>query len=525
MNKKLTLKNPLLIIWMITFLVITATLSWKKSNYFRMSPIFLQNTTGCDTNYNYINNVYQNLTNFFGSQTNLGISSVTTDEAMVPTRGTDWDDNGVWRTLHNHKFDQNNGIISENFASLLQSLRNISVVLNNRNKLASNQYYEALFLKNLIMFEFLDYWGQVPNFPACISASSMPTMLSSSQATDSLLLNLSTIIIPNLPLQRGIDIASKDAARALYMKVLINKPVYKSADRFNFVFDTADLNEVINQANLISASNLYSYNDNYFDNFSPTNFQSINNSELVFSLYHNTPFVATRWANTLHYNQDRLGGWNGFTTLSDFYDLFEPSDLRREQNYPNFTNLTGTKMGFLYGQQYRANGTQINDRYGKPLFYTRYAKDLDFGSERERAGIRVLKYVPYNLNGDFQTFNDPNHFVVFRYSDILLMKAEAILRDNNSNNDTMALQIVNDLRTNPSRNASALSKLTLDELLAERGRELYWENWRRNDLVRFKKFLDPRWEKNYISPLKALLMPIPINQLALNPNFIQNPGY
>ncbi len=525
MNKVLIFKNPFILFWITLFLIITSALSWKKSNYFIMSPILVQNTVGCDTNFNYTYGVYQNLANFFGSQSNLGISSVTTDEAMVPTRGSDWDDNGVWRTLHNHTFDQNNYVIDDNFSNLLQSLKSISTVLNNRSKISANQYYEALFLKSLIMFEFLDYWGKVPNFPTCITATTLPSLLSSSQATDSILFNLTTILIPNLPLIRGIDVVSKDAARALYMKLLLNKAVYKSTDRLNFSFDTNDLNEVVNQANLITAYNLYSFNTNYFNNFSPSNFKNGNNSELIFSIFHNTSFVATRWANTLHYNQDKLSGWNGFTTLSDFYDLFEPADLRREQSYPGFTNISGAKMGFLYGLQKKADGSQILDRYGKPLSYTRYAKELDFGSEMERAGIRVLKYVPNYINGSYLSFSDSNHFVVFRYSDILLMKAEALLRDGNNANDTLALQIVNTLRTNSSRNASTLTQLSLNDLLAERGRELYWENWRRNDLIRFKKFLEPRWEKNYTSNYRALLLPIPIRQLATNPNFIQNPGY
>ena len=59
----------------------------------------------------------------------------------------------------------------------------------------------------------------------------------------------------------------------------------------------------------------------------------------------------------------------------------------------------------------------------------------------------------------------------------------------------------------------------------ERGRELWWEGWRRQDMIRFKKFLSPFQEKDYVSDPKYLIFPIPDDQLAVNPNLKQNPGY
>jgi hypothetical protein len=76
------------------------------------------------------------------------------------------------------------------------------------------------------------------------------------------------------------------------------------------------------------------------------------------------------------------------------------------------------------------------------------------------------------------------------------------------------------------RGASALTTLTLQGLLDERGREMYWEGWRRNDQVRFGTFL------NGVGPTRPnksgnerLIFPIPNQQLAVNPNLTQNPGY
>jgi hypothetical protein len=110
------------------------------------------------------------------------------------------------------------------------------------------------------------------------------------------------------------------------------------------------------------------------------------------------------------------------------------------------------------------------------------------------------------------------------------MKAEAILRGGTPTTagsyGNNALSIVNAIRTDPSRNATALSSINLDILLDQRGRELWWENWRRQDMIRFGKFLLPFQEKNDPSDPKYLLFPIPYEQLAVNPeNLVQNPDY
>jgi hypothetical protein len=85
--------------------------------------------------------------------------------------------------------------------------------------------------------------------------------------------------------------------------------------------------------------------------------------------------------------------------------------------------------------------------------------------------------------------------------------------------------LVNYIRTLTSRNASALGAVTLDQLLDERARELYLESWRRQDMIRFGKYLAPFQEKNYTSDNKYILFPIPNRFLAVDPNLVQNPGY
>lgn len=70
-----------------------------------------------------------------------------------------------------------------------------------------------------------------------------------------------------------------------------------------------------------------------------------------------------------------------------------------------------------------------------------------------------------------------------------------------------------------------LSLLKSNNLLEERARELYWEGWRRQDLIRFGKFLQPFQEKPEVSDPKYLVFAIPSQQIAVNPNLKQNEGF
>jgi hypothetical protein len=143
----------------------------------------------------------------------------------------------------------------------------------------------------------------------------------------------------------------------------------------------------------------------------------------------------------------------------------------------------------------------------------------------EVTGIRVVKYVP-----DYSYYGGPagNDLMIFRYADVILMVAEALYRTGETDD---ALDMVNDLRI--ARGAPALATMTLvnpanihapNTLLAERGRELYWEGFRRSDLIRFGVYLSD-WQYKQVNDPRNLVFPIPSQALAANPNLTQNPGY
>jgi hypothetical protein len=276
------------------------------------------------------------------------------------------------------------------------------------------------------------------------------------------------------------------------------------------------MNSVITYCDAIINSGKYALEANYFNNFTFDN--GTNSSELIFCTNNiagiQSNSMRSFWMSGLHYNQTP-SGWNGFTALADFYNSFDATDTRRGVELPDLKATYGLRAGLLFGQQYNKDGVALKDRQGNPLSFTMESPIIVSGALLEVSGVRFMKFIPPATNEDVPG----NKFGFFRYSDVLLMKAEALLRTSNAGG---ALTIVNDLRA--VRGAAALASIDETSLLAERGRELYVEGWRRNDLVRFGKFLEP-WSEKAASDPKYLLFPFPSAQIVANPSLKQNPGY
>jgi hypothetical protein len=149
-------------------------------------------------------------------------------------------------------------------------------------------------------------------------------------------------------------------------------------------------------------------------------------------------------------------------------------------------------------------------------------------------GYAVTKFknvTSTGAKGSDMTFVDTD-FAVFRLADIYLMYAEAVLRGG-SGSITKALQVVNEIRARAQAKALEQADLSLDFILDERARELYWEGTRRTDLIRFGKFSGGEylWEwkgnaaKGAATDSRFDLFPIPATDIGANPNLKQNTGY
>ena len=467
------------------------------------------------------------------------LQEVTTDALLVPTRGTDWGDNGLWRVLHTHDWSIEESTIIGPFNNWNANQLAASQILDSRSNPSGQNIGDASFLRAFSMWTILDFFGQIPFRDTALSSTSLPEVLTGQAAVDFILADIDQAIT-NLPDVTAGNVennmASKAAARFLKAKVLLNKHIYVGGSA-----EASDMAEVISLVDAIDAQG-YALEAGYFNIF-----RDSPDSETIWAL---ASGVGNRIFNGLHYNSTSLGGggWNGFSTLAEYYDLFEgdannnrldasdaPLDGQEERRGgvpPGGTTFSGADQttddggfeagsnvgnGFLIGQQYALDGTALEDRAGGPLAFSRDFVDGNGAdnliNNSEVTGIRVIKYAP--RYGEFRS-----HQAVFRYADAHLMKAEAQMR---SGGDPTAL--VNELRA--IRGVAPFGSVSEQQLLDERGRELFAEAWRRNDLIRFGQYTRDWLFKSddKVGDATRQLFPIPAAQLLANPNLVQNPGY
>jgi starch-binding outer membrane protein, SusD/RagB family len=221
-------------------------------------------------------------------------------------------------------------------------------------------------------------------------------------------------------------------------------------------------------------------------------------------------------------------------TLSGFYNAYftDPNDIRKDQwlvgtqYWPsgNPIKVNTTKKG--YDQFY--TGSDGNASYTYDLYIDSVIKlrqsvaSMDLGNDEIawNMGIRNIKFFP---DANSASRNQNNDAPLLRYSDVLLMKAEAILRGGTATNGQTALQLVNMVRSNRTT-SPAWSAVTLDDIYAERGREFAWECWRRNDMIRFGKYESAYGFKSN-ADIYRRIFPIPTRAMATNSKLVQNDGY
>lgn len=462
-----------------------------------------------------VTNLYNDTYGQMGDQANFfALQEVSTDETLVPTRGTDWGDNGIWRTLHAHTWSPSHQFILNTWNNLNQNVFRATEIIDPLSAATPAQEADARFLRAFSMFFILDMWGVQPFRNPTDGPDIDPSVMSASESFAMIKDDLN-FAITNLD-QRGPSAdnnrASKAAARFLMAKLELNAQRYTGS--------AGDMQAVIDLVDAIAADG-YALEDDYFGIF-----KEDVDTETIWFL--NTG-VGNRIWNGLHYNQNSPdnggGGWNGFSTLAEFYDSFEGDansnnvgDGQEERRgwVPDASTASadnfGIGYGMLVGQQYEEDGSILTDRTGNPLIFTKDMPGLNGNGEAN--GIRVIKYHPAD-GGSFRS-----HEIMFRYADAHLMKAEAMMRSGGS-----ATAMVNELRA--LRDATPLGNVGEAEMLAERGRELYVEFWRRNDMVRFGQFTSD-WEFKNPDAVGAdfrNLYPIPVNALLSNPNLVQNDGY
>lgn len=464
---------------------------------------------------------YSGLRDYAPTNSIYCINEVSTDEIIVPNRVHDWADNVVWRDLWKHTWGANNEQISGAWQVIYGGISRVNNIMQAVNTvdpkpvdIASIQA-ELKIVRAFYNFQALDLFGNAPifddnNITDLSKLGTKPRTEVFAYVEKELKDNIPALTNEVNPKTYGR--ATQYLAQAILAKLYLNAFVYTSIPRWRDCINACD--EILN-------SGKYELESNFFDNFKIDNELS---KETIFAI----PFdikagLDAFWLQgaTLHYNSDAtfglpVGGFNGFCSTAEYYSLFDVNDTRRKM--------------FLVGQQYI---NQISD--SAHLQYDRFHHPLIFDPvittfilqdpKTETAGARCAKW---EFNKETIWGNMSNDFAVFRLADIILMKSEAQFRNGDVN---AALTTINEkingvsIRSRTGLPDFSASEMNLEGLLKERARELSWEGWRRNDLIRFGHFTDARIPEKGVSQSFRTLYPIPEAELAKNPYLVQNPGY
>ena len=403
--------------------------------------------------------------NFVGNGSVFSLQENSTDESLVPTRGGDWDDNGVWRVIHDHTWNADHQQVLDNFNGLNSLNFDATQVLQPDFNATAGQAAEATFLRALALYYLLDLYDQFPVRQPGESLLNAPKVYKGADGAQ-FLIDEVTAALPNLSASNTASQANPDAAKLLLIKLYLNKGAY--GNRANPTFADADMQQVITLGNSIITSGKYSYMPNYFGNF---NYSNKSSTEAIFIVpsssgqINNNPCLQARWYMTFHYNeydgQAPNAGWNGFTTTSDFYNSFSLGGTtnyslndtiidtrigRRMTSDPTTTVNSGIRPGFLVGQQYDQNGVALKDRKGAGLIFDPVISPtmIENGANLEVTGIRVCKYAPdfSNPSGTYYSGNPGNSFMFFRYPEVVLSVAEAYMRPGANQNVAKGVALV-----------------------------------------------------------------------------------
>jgi len=421
---------------------------------------------------------------------------VTSDEMTCPTRGEHWDDGGKWRALHTHEWDNNTEAVNNMWSHFYTGTFHANTALDLLAGFEQNDDLKIVQAKLKIMRSFyywhlIDNYGDVPYLTTLVGAAEYPEKETRANIFNSIVEEVENSI--QYTSHGGLSTSvTKGMAYTLLAKLYLNAEVYSGTAQWAKAEQYCD--------SVISLG--YSLESNALGPFMTQNDVSMEN---IFTIpYDEDDFTGFNLhMRTLHYNNNltydmSVGPWNGFAVVEDHFNTYEDGDKRKE--------------GFLVGQQYDYQGAEIVDGTTQenlilsPTIPALNMQDEYTEVEKLMSGARVVKFEIAIGAKD----NLSNDFPLFRYADILLMKAEAQIRQG-KNGDEM----VNLVRNRAE--VGSLAGVTLDILLEERGREMFWEGHRRQDLIRFGKYGESWWEKGGSSSDRELF-PIPQWAIDANPN-------
>ena len=446
------------------------------------------------------------------------VSEVTSDEIIVPTRGTDWYDNGKWLDLDRQTFGANSpaGLDNINAAwnQLFTGVARANVVLEAIEGTAfpSTPVVQAELrtLRAFYYYLLQDLFGGVPIVEETSIAARPRATRAEVFAYIESELNAARAVLPaSWPANMNGRLTS-GAADAMLASLYLNAEVFTgTVTAAGLQRGAPRWQDAITAVDRIIGSPQYSLATNWRSNFTANNNTS---PEIIFAV----KFVAVDGLGlnflmrAIHYNQyDATTPWNGFATIAETYAKFDPDDSRRQ------IFLAGPQVNLI-------TNNPVNDRAGNPLVFDPNIPDPTQASEG--AGVRIAKWP---VDPAHVAQHNGNDFAHYRLAEILLIKAEA-LNELSAANVPQAVALINQVRARhfatPEPVAATTQAQVRTLIMNERLYELTAESKRRTDLIRLGGWGATWFNKTASEPYKVL-MPIPQTQLGTNPELVQNAGY
>ncbi len=472
--------------------------------------------------------------NFFRTQ------EVTADELVIPARPYGWVDDGSYRRLHEHVWtntDGTGGNWSAAYGGITNCNRLIYQIESGKLPVPTgkeNVLAEIRALRASFYYVLCDLYG---NVPIVTKFDVEPGFLAEQNTRQEVYDFVIKELTESLPLLTDEATKlyygrfNKWAAYALLAKMYLNAEVYTSTPQWEKCIEACDA--IIN-------SNKYTLSATQRSIFATEN---STNTEIIFAVPYDEIYAGgmSLHMETLHPENQKTynlqtSSWGGIAAVPQYIDTYDPDDLRLKENW-------------IQGPQYSSTGTPLKGSNGpfngQPLVFINEIPGVD--SSQEVHGFHLGKY-EVKLGALTNLSND---CPLFRLTDIMMMKAECLLRTNKADE---AATIVTAIRARSFPGNSTKATVTGTQLQAgsvydygrrdykvqtheggadvqygrfldELGWEFNQEARRRQDMIRFGIFTKKSWLSHQPTGDYRKLMPIPANILATNPKLKQNPGY
>ena len=466
------------------------------------------------------------------------------DEAMIPTRGTDWYDGGIWQELYRHDWTPGHPMLGNAWSYLYKVItlcnRSLELLESHQHLLDEVQYVEytaeVRALRAIYYWYLMDLFGRIPIITTSKTSLSQLEQMPRSQIFKFVCTELQQVC-PNLHHENSArpgdyyGRVTYHVACFVLAKLMLNAEVYldnnwTDGDHPDGSALTISVNgETMNawEATIYYCNQLenadYELEELYSSNFEVHNENSNENIWVIpmdKDLYYNEMQYFFRSWHYRHAAAYGFTGENGACATKRILEIFKYGTWSED---PRFL------LNYYDGIVFDNDRKIVRDRNGEVFEYKPWEVELDLSDSPylETAGARMNKYV-VDRNATKNGKLMDNDIVLFRLADVLLMHAEALLRNGQAEEGQDYFNAVRGRVDAPEK------PLTLQNLLDERLLELCWEGWRRQDLIRFGQyeslFMGDQWDAKVDErDGHTTVFPIPGGMINFNPNLTQNPGY